>query len=210
MVDNKKYLEDFFNKAYFNQTMGEAEFYINAMIINNSTLNYTLTDRTVPAFSMDQATYDLVGKYNIENEKDNTFAFLYYIIFDIESNSFVALILSLSIAGVLLITVFTWYLQTRRNSQHVGSVQKAFTIYMVLKLLLCLLIIYYVKICMENSSFDNIGDALLKIYIETIVSTIQSVLKTVLWFIIILVSFVQYVLIYRDIRSIEVRLQEMN
>jgi hypothetical protein len=188
-VDNKQYLEDIFDSSKFNTT--STDYHLNAMIINNSTITLTVTDRNIAAFSVNNEIYTLLAtKYGIEAEKDNTWVNLYYQMTDVTENAFIALIISISIAGLLLITVVLWHFSTRRYDQYIGSLQKIFTIYMYLKLLLCLLVVYYVKLSLENATIDNPGDTILKIYVQTVVATIQSVLKTILWFIILIIAFV--------------------
>jgi hypothetical protein len=190
MVDNSDYLEDLFNSTTMNATLYDSTYSINAMIINNSTVNLTITDRAIPVFSLDADMYNNISIYNIDKESDNTYAILYYLKYDETSNILLALILSIVITVALLVTLIIWQMCMKKFLEHVGNIQKIFTVFMYLKLLLCIVVVYYIKLCMEDTSIDNMGDTIIRIYVQTVVTTIQSVLKTILWFIVVIVSFV--------------------
>jgi hypothetical protein len=192
MVNDQSYLEDLMNPDARNKTLYDSTYEINAIMLNNSTVNFNITDRSIPVFSLNQDNFTEVSGYNIDKETDNIFAVLYYLKYDVTSNILVALILSIAIAVTLLFTLIAWQLLMRKYAEQAGNIQKIFTVFMYLKLLLCIVIVYYVKLCMEDTSIDNIGDTIIRIYVQTVVTTIQSVLKTILWFIIVIVAFVRH------------------
>ncbi len=69
---------------------------------------------------------------------------------------------------------------------HTTALQKVLTALPYLKLILSLLIIYYVKEA-RDETFDN-THSLIKVYLDTIITTFESIFKTIFWFMFIMIS----------------------
>jgi hypothetical protein len=98
--------------------------------------------------------------------------------------------LSILLTILMLTSTLIWHiLSWRLDSSHSISVQKGFTVLIYLRLMLCLLTIYFVYLSIKTFNVDNFADGLTKIYVETIIVTLNAVLQTLVWFNIIIIAF---------------------
>ena len=68
--------------------------------------------------------------------------------------------------------------------------QKGFTVLIYLRLILSLLTVYFVYLSMKSFSPENFSDNFnTKIYVETIILTLNAVLQTLVWFNILILAF---------------------
>ena len=70
---------------------------------------------------------------------------------------------------------------------HITSLQKVLTSLPLVKFILGLLIYYYVDISRDEETEEG-KDTLMKVYLDTIITTLMSIFKTVLWFLIIMLA----------------------
>lgn len=177
---------------------------INTIVINNNTIttNYTYEDKTIPVFSVNQEIYNLLNIYEINSEKENVFVSLFFLRIDYVATSFwtmmmtIFLTLSIGMIGIL------WHIFSIRNHRSEMGIQKTFSIILYMKFILSLLMIYYMYLCYEGITMENTGDSILIIYVQTVSMTISAVLRTLMWFIIIIIATVLYFL-FRDGKFIE-------
>ena len=98
--------------------------------------------------------------------------------------------LSILLAILMLTSTLIWHiLSWCTDSSHSTPIQKGFTVLIYLRLMLCFLTIYFVYLNMKTFNVDNFADGLTKIYVETIIVTLNAVLQTLVWFNIIIVAF---------------------
>ncbi len=87
------------------------------------------------------------------------------------------------------VIVIIWYICVSRiYSQNVSGVQKIFTPLPYIKFILCLLLFYYIESAGNDESYSK--DGLMRIYLDTIATTIMSIYKTIMWFIIVMIASV--------------------
>ena len=86
----------------------------------------------------------------------------------------------------LLIASF-WHLNTfYKNYLNTQAIQKILSVLPYLKCLLGVLILYYVYIAKDDYTQNT--ESLIKVYLETIITTLESIFKTVFWFLFIMIS----------------------
>jgi hypothetical protein len=97
--------------------------------------------------------------------------------------------LSVVLTGIMLILAITWHiLSARIGSPDSSPNLKGFTVLIYIRLILSLLTIYFVYLSMKTFNPDNFADNLTKIYVETIILTLNAVLQTLVWFNILIMS----------------------
>jgi hypothetical protein len=166
---------------------------INSIIINNKTIsNYTFEDKNIPVFSVNLEIYDLLTTYDISVEKDNIFISLYYLRVNYEATSFFAMMMSIVLAVLICVIGLLWHIYSIRNRNE-RAIQKIFSILLYMKFILSLLMIYYMYLCYEGITLDNQGDSILIVYVQTVLITISAVLRTLFWFVIIIIATVYYI-----------------
>jgi hypothetical protein len=164
---------------------------INSIIINNNTITDYISElKNIPIFSVNQEIYDKLMPFDISAETDNIFISLYYLRIDYEATSFTAMMLTVSLSVIILSIGILWHIFSIRNNRNEMAIQKTFSIILYMKFILSLLMIYYMYLCYEGITLENKGDSILIIYVQTVLLTISSVLRTLLWFMIIIISSV--------------------
>jgi hypothetical protein len=94
----------------------------------------------------------------------------------------------LSLTNVVLIGLASiiWHFNTfQLHRSNLASLQKILSVLPYLKFFISLFILWYVTASKEDNKED---DSLIKVYLETIITTIESIFKTIFWFLFILIS----------------------
>jgi hypothetical protein len=93
---------------------------------------------------------------------------------------------------VSFLTIAAWHIAVYRiYINQVTTLQKVLTILPFLKFMLSLLIFYYVSIT-DESDYNKVS--LMKVYLDTVITTLLSIFKTIMWFLIIILSWVRFIL----------------
>ena len=162
-----------------------------SIVINNSTIsNYTYENKYIPVFSVNQEIYDKLMPYDISVESDNMFISLYYLRIDYEATSFSVMMMAIILSIVILLVGILWHFFSLKNNRNEMAIQKTFSILLYMKFVISLLMIYYMYLCYEGITIENRGDSIMIVYVQTVLMTISSVLRTLLWFVIIIISIV--------------------
>jgi hypothetical protein len=159
---------------------GKISFWVDNEIYNNiigfdfrgEKANYFLKIKCIVIFILD----DLVNKMFPYN-------YLYW-------TSLFVLIISFATIGLWHIAVYRIYLND------VTTLQKVFTVLPFLKFLLSLMLFYYISLSVDGINLLNKDDyktnTLIKVYLDTVITMLLSIFKTILWFMVIILAWVFY------------------
>jgi hypothetical protein len=153
--------------------------------------------QTIPMFIAEENHFFTLQKYDIESETSNIFikircTYLYIIICNIDTNSNkiypenYLFISSVTFGIVVVIITLYWHISLKYHRNQVSSLQKILSALPYIKLFLSPMIIYYIK-CANQTSHDPTA-LLVVVYMDTIISALWAIYKTVFWFLAVLVS----------------------
>jgi len=102
----------------------------------------------------------------------------------------VCLYVSIGLSIVIFLTTLTWHIQTFQTyARYITSIQKSFIAMLYLKFILSLLLFYYSYLSRRRTSLPNIEENFMMVYVETIYNTLNAVLQTLIWFVMLVVAY---------------------
>ncbi len=93
--------------------------------------------------------------------------------------------LSISLGIVIFFTTIYWHISMKFYSNQISHLQKVLSSLPYIKLFLSPMIVYYIKYA--NKSDTDASALLVSVYLDTIISALWAIYKTVFWFLAILV-----------------------
>jgi hypothetical protein len=88
-------------------------------------------------------------------------------------------------AVISVLFVVIWHYATYKiYSSYITPLQKILTALPYLKAILAILMVFYI----QQGSFDPKNKSMVSVYLDTIIATLNSIFKTILWFLIIIVA----------------------
>jgi hypothetical protein len=153
-------------------------------------MNETYTNTRTPLFLVNEEIYKELSDYDIENYDDNFTINLIYFRFNDLGQGKITLYASIGIFLTLCIATATWHILTFKIYPADSTIlQKSFTAMLYLKLILSALTVYYNYLFITKVNSDSFGDAIMIVYVETISSTLNAVLQTLLLFIVLMIAY---------------------
>jgi hypothetical protein len=150
---------------------------------NLSTMEYYNPDYLT--FIIDLTRFQKLRKYDVDRESGNFFGEIQYDSNPTQKADEYMSIVTLTGACISLIVSIAWHYNTYKlHRSQSTTLQKALSSLIYIKLILCVLIAYYIRVAEDDTG----ANSLIKVYLDTIITTLSSIFKTIFWFLAIMIS----------------------
>lgn len=188
-ITQLRYLQ---NLYYLNINNFRENYDYKGIIYANSTDHLQLVNQDInrPVFETDTETFDQILAYLKYNDKKFIELRINYIYDNTKQLMPVDYLTQMSNLAFFIssVTFIIWHIRLIYYRKHIMAIQKVLTILPYAKLLISyLLILYLDQSLIYNDKFTLETDFTI-IYLDTAITTLNSIYKTVLWFLIILIS----------------------